>query len=80
MNPWVKKDANVPVICRPSGDNRRDVVRYQVADGTEGWFFCRSSRKAGTDEDGGWLTKRKERIKERCSFNNFQVDASSFPQ
>lgn len=47
MNPWVKKDANVPVICRPSGDNRRDVVRYQVADGTEGWFCVAVVGKQG---------------------------------
>lgn len=27
MNPWVKKDVNVLVICRRSRDNRQDTVR-----------------------------------------------------
>lgn len=31
MNPWVKKDMNVLVVCRLSGDNRQDMVRWEVA-------------------------------------------------
>lgn len=62
MNPWVKKDANVPVICRLSGDNRQDIVKWQVADSTEGF---RVSVEEGRDrwESVAGSPKGKERSK-----------------
>lgn len=30
MKPWVKTDVNMVVACRLSGDNRQDIVRWEV--------------------------------------------------
>lgn len=65
MNPWVKKDVNVLVICKRSRDNRQDVLRWQATDGTEGFFLVFQQREAGTGENR-WLAHQKER--ERSDF------------
>lgn len=56
MNPWVKKDVNVMVICRVSRDNRWDVVRRQMADSRVYFSVSGRGRRMRL---GGWHTKKR---------------------